>query len=69
MPDKDLLESYNYDHFVLEKFEPWMRFSESPQLGQLAPDFPLYHIDGGEIKLSQIWSTNLLTIIEFGSFT
>ena len=46
MPDADLLTRYNYDAFVPEKFEPWMRFDESPPLGETAPDFPLTALDG-----------------------
>jgi hypothetical protein len=32
--NSDLLNRYNYDEFIPEKFEPWMRFDESPFLGQ-----------------------------------
>ena len=33
MADADLLTRYNYDEFVPAKFEPWLRFDESPPLG------------------------------------
>ena len=69
MSDADLLIRYNYDAFILEKFEPWMRFDESPSLGEPAPDFPLTHLDGTPTRLSEIWSAHLYTIVEFGSFT
>lgn len=61
--------AYNYDEFVREKFEPWMRFDESPPLGEKGPDFPLYTLDEQETMLSAYWSQNLYTVVEFGSFT
>jgi hypothetical protein len=69
MSEADLIRRYNYDAFVPEKFEPWMRFDESPPLGRPAPDFPLWDLEGREIRLSQIWSQHRYTIVEFGSFT
>ena len=70
MSDQALLEKYNYDEFVPEKFMPWMRFDESPPIGEPAPDFPLWGADTREeTSLSAIWSSNLYTIVEFGSFT
>lgn len=68
MMNSDLLTRYNYDEFVPAKFEPWMRFDESPPLGKPAPDFPLWDLDRNETRLSQIWSRFLYTIVEFGSF-
>ncbi len=65
----DLIERYNYDEFVPEKFMPWMRFGESPSVGDRAPDFPLWNLDGVETSLSEIWGANLYTVVEFGSFT
>ncbi len=65
----DLIRRYNYDAFVPEKFMPWMRFDESPPLGQKAPDFPLWTLDGQEVRLSAIWSQHVYTVVEFGSFT
>ena len=69
MTDSDLLARYNYDAFIPSNFGPWMRFDESPPLGEAAPDFPLWHLDGRETTLSAIWSQHAYTIIEFGSFT
>jgi hypothetical protein len=65
----DLVQQYNYYEFVPEKFEHWMRFDKSPLLGQPAPDYPLWDLDGRQIKLSEIWSGHAYTIVEFGSFT
>ena len=65
----DLLIRYNYDEFIPEKFTPWMRFEESPPLGEPALDFPLTHLDGTPTRLSEIWSAHTYTIVEFGSFT
>ncbi len=69
MTDGDLVRRYNYDEFIPAKFEPWMRFESSPPLGQSGPDFPLWDLDGTETRLSTVWSQNLYTIVEFGSFT
>ncbi len=68
--DQDALAiRYNYDEFVPAKFEPWMNFAASPPLGKGAPDFPLWHLDGTETRLSALWSQHTYTIVEFGSFT
>lgn len=65
-----MIARYNYDEFAPEKFRPWMRFHESPPLGEKAPDFPLWSLDdGGETRLSELWSASLYLIVEFGSFT
>jgi hypothetical protein len=69
MTAQDLISRYNYDAFVPEKFEPWMNFESSPPLGQRAPDFSLWELDGAETSLGELWSEYLYTIIEFGSFT
>ena len=69
MTSDDLITRYNYDAFIPEKFEPWLRFDESPPLGVKGPDFPLIRLDGAEIRLSEVLSENLYTIVEFGSFT
>lgn len=65
----ELTVRYNYDAFVPDKFRPWMRFHESPALGQKAPDFPLWQLDGAESSLNAQWSANTFTVVEFGSFT
>jgi hypothetical protein len=69
MTDKELVARYNYDEFTPGKVFPWMRFEASPPLGQTAPDFPLWRLDGRETHLSEIWSGHTYTIVEFGSFT
>ncbi len=69
MSDAELLTQYNYDTFVPEKFERWLNFAASPALGQTAPDFPLWELDGSETRLSAIWSRFTYTVVEFGSFT
>lgn len=69
MTDPDLLSLYNYDEFIPAKFECWLNFQASPPLGESAPDFPLWHLDGRETRLSEIWSQHPFTIVEFGSFT
>jgi len=69
MTDPDLLTRYNYDEFVPAQFGQWLNFAASPSLGGLAPDFPLWHLDGSETSLAAIWSHHTYTIVEFGSFT
>ncbi len=69
MSDPDLLTRYNYDEFIPEKFQPWLNFEASPPLGEPAPDFPLWDLDGREISLSAVWSRYTYTVVEFGSFT
>jgi len=60
---------YNYDSFIPEKFEPWMRFEHSPPLGERGQNFTLYTLDEEKIPLSDIWGQSLYTVVEFGSFT
>jgi hypothetical protein len=69
MTDEDLIQRYNYDSFVHDKFMPWMRFETSPPLGEPAPDFPLWDLEGEEIPLISLWDKHLYTIVEFGSYT
>ena len=69
MAEQSLIERYNYDEFIPEKFEPGMKFEESPPLGEPAPDFPLWDLDGRGTRLSAVWSAHAYTIVEFGSFT
>lgn len=69
MNNSDLNSRYNYDQFIPDKVLPWLNFESSPPLGQPAPDFSLWRLDGSQTKLSEIWSSHLYTIVEFGSFT
>lgn len=69
MTEKELAARYNYDEFVPSRLEPWPDFEASPPLEKPAPDFPLWHLDGAQTRLSEVWSKNSFTIIEFGSFT
>ena len=69
MNNQDLIESYNYDEFVPEKFEQWLDFEHSPELGIKAPDFPLWQLDGIQTQLLDVLSSSLFTVVEFGSFT
>jgi hypothetical protein len=67
--DQDSIKRYNYDEFVEKKFMPLMRFHLSPNVGENAPDFPLWQLDETETSLSKVWSENLYTVVEFGSYT
>lgn len=69
MADQDLITRYNYDKFTAQKVLPWLNFESSPALGQQAPDFPLWDLDGEKTSLSEIWSAHTYTVVEFGSFT
>ena len=60
---------YNYDTFIPEKFEPWMRFDDSPPLGERGPNFTLFTLDEEKIRLSDVLGGSLYTVVEFGSFT
>ena len=63
-------ELYNYDEFVPEKYEIFMRWDRSPPLGEPAPDAPLWLLeDRSETRLSAVWKKHPYTVIEFGSFT
>ncbi len=66
----DLLADYNYESFTPRHYEPWMRFDQSPPLGERAPSLPLQRLDDREdVQLGQLWKQHLYTIVEFGSFT
>lgn len=66
----ELLSRYNYDEFVPEKFEQWMRFHESPPLGEVAPSFPLWRLDDRqETSLKALWTNSSYLVVEFGSFS
>ncbi len=69
MSNPDLVTRYNYDEFIPEKFQPWLSFEASPPLGEPAPDFPLWDLDGRETSLSAVWSRCTYSIVEFGSLT
>ena len=60
---------YNYEIFGSDTAIPLLQFGTSPPIGQKAPDFPLWHLDGTETRLSEIWSGHTYTVVEFGSFT
>ncbi len=50
----DLTAAYNYDEFTAEKVMPWLNFENSPPLGETAPDFPLWHLDGTQTGLNKV---------------
>lgn len=52
----DSITRYNYDEFTREKVFSLLDFASSPPLGEKAPDFPLWRLDGTETSLSAIWS-------------
>ena len=62
------MDLYNYDEFIPEKFERWLNFASSPQLGKISPDFPLWYLDGTPTNLSEVLNQSLLKVVEFGSF-
>jgi len=69
MQKADLISRYNYDSFLADEVMALLDSFASPPLGQKAPDFPLWSLNGGETALSQIWSSHNYTVVEFGSFT
>jgi hypothetical protein len=69
MTDLEIATAYNYAEFTKANALPWLNFEGSPSLGETAPDFPLWHLDGTQTSLSQIVAANRFTVVEFGSFT
>lgn len=65
----ELIKAYNYDSFTAQNVERWVNFKASPVLGQPAPDFPLWTLDGRETTLNTACSVSRYLIVEFGSFT
>jgi hypothetical protein len=63
------VDRYNYSVFSAETAMPLLRFDKSPPLGEEAPDFPLWELDGRQTSLKELWSSNVYTVVEFGSFT
>lgn len=61
--------AYNYPEFTKENVFPWLNFENSPAVGQTAPSFPLWRLDGTETSLEAVWSQHAFTVVEFGSFT
>ncbi len=69
MPDRTITDLYNYDEFVPEKFERWMRFDDSPPVGEPVLDFPLWDLDQTPTSLKTELNRYSYTVVEFGSFT
>lgn len=69
MNQQEIIERYNYPAFTPENVNPWLRFEESPALGQKGPDFPLWNLDERATRLSTVLEQHLFTVVEFGSFT
>jgi hypothetical protein len=70
MIDLDLIEQYNYNSYVPEKFERWLNWDNSPPVGTVAPDYTLWRLeDSKKTSLSAIWASYLYTVVEFGSIT
>lgn len=69
MTPQDITSRYNYPAFTPENVNPWLRFEESPPLGQSGPDFPLWNLEERATRLSAVIEQHLLTVVEFGSFT
>lgn len=65
----ETFDRYNYDEFVPEKFERWMRFDESPALGKLLQDFPLWTLERVRTNLLMETKKYAYSVVEFGSFT
>ena len=67
--DEAAIRRYNYDEFTPEKVFHLLNFENSPPIGEKAPDFPLWRLDGQETSLSAVWQQHTYTVVEFGSFT
>ncbi|PKO04227.1 MAG: hypothetical protein CVU41_18210 [Chloroflexi bacterium HGW-Chloroflexi-3] len=64
-----MTDFYNYDEFIPEKFEQWLRFDQSPALGKKIENFSLWDLDGNKTSLVDILDQSQFTVVEFGSFT
>lgn len=64
-----LSKKYNYDSFTPQNFQPWLRFDDSPPLGERGPNFSLWTLNKEKVVLSDLWGEHLYTIVEFGSYT
>jgi len=69
MTDPQLINDYNYDEFIPEKFERWLNFASSLPLGVKTPDFDLWRMDKSQTSLLQEIQNYKFTFVEFGSFT
>jgi hypothetical protein len=66
-------EPYNYEHFdaYVESGEDEREFGAFPRMlhaGGQAPDGELTLLDGGHVRLSELWSRSGI-VLEYGSFT
>ena len=67
------MSTYNYGRFdaYVESGEDEKEFGSFPNMlhaGERAPDGELAILDGGRVRLSELWREQGL-VIEFGSFT
>jgi hypothetical protein len=65
-PAAESAEEYNYA--VFEGQEPFDVLLATPHAGEQAPNATLLELDGGEVRLADLWRTHHL-VIEFGSYT
>jgi hypothetical protein len=59
---------YNYDTFRRHMMQEHMHFRSGPAPGQLAPDFTLPTMDGGQFRLSERRGRRPV-LVEFASIT
>jgi hypothetical protein len=67
------MSSYNYEQFDLyvrsgEDEREFGAFPNSLHAGEQAPDGELTVLDGGRVRLADLWATRGI-VLEFGSFT
>jgi hypothetical protein len=67
------VSAYNYERFdvYVESGEDEREFAAFPNMlhaGERAPDGELTSLDGGSMRLSELWRKQPL-VLEFGSFT
>ncbi len=68
------MADYNYERFdvYVESGEDEREFGAFPNMlhaGERAPDGQLTQLDGGSVRLSELWRKHRLLVLEFGSFT
>ena len=69
MYDEKIALEYNFENWALGEFNRFWCYAQSPRLGDVSPDFPLWQLDESETRLHEALSQHRLSIVMFGSFS